>query len=84
MRQLEFSLDGFLRPGKGAPFMAKKLAVQKRVAQGGGVKRDERTLLSSLRIMDCPGKEGLAGAGLAQDENRQLSLGRNPGKLKTA
>jgi hypothetical protein len=34
--------------------------------------------------MDCAGKERLAGAGFAQDENRQLSPGCNPGKLKTA
>src|SRR5436309_13576162 len=57
VRELEFSLNHLLRSGEGAAFMPEKLAFQKSVAHGGGVKRNEMAPCLSGRIVNGLGQK---------------------------
>ncbi len=55
--------------------MAKKLAFQQRLGDGGTVDRNERILLPGAGVVDSTGDDVLAGAALAQDQDRQVGAG---------
>ncbi len=80
IRQLELPLDPPDRAGEGALLMAEQLAVEQGVAEGGRVERDEGMTGTAGRVVNGPGQQGLPGAGLSQDQNRELGARRDPGE----
>ena len=59
-------------PGKGAFFMAEKLAFDQLAGDGCHVDGDKGSVAALTVIMQGPGHQLLAGPGLAVDENRKI------------
>src|SRR5262249_45102492 len=62
-------------PGEGAPLVAEELRFEELLGKRGTVDRDERLSGARGAVVDEPGDDLLAGAGLARDEDRGLGRG---------
>src|SRR5438309_11734148 len=50
--EFKFSFDGLLRSSERAFFVTKELTLEQRIAHGGSIERDERTLRACRRIVN--------------------------------
>ena len=76
MRQLKKSrLSPGSRPGKGPGFITEQLAFQKICRHGGTVDGNKRPLAASAVVVDALGKQLLACAGFAVQQNGGIRNG---------
>src|SRR5829696_1893557 len=67
VRELELALHALRGAGEGTALVAEQLAVEQRVAERGGVERDEGVRRASGRAVDRMREQRLAGARLAEN-----------------
>ena len=63
------------RAGEGALLVAEELALDERGGQGGAVHRDEGPVAPRAVRVKAAGEQLLAGAGLAEEEDRRVGVG---------
>src|SRR4030095_11690642 len=68
VRLLEATADPAVRAREGALLVAKELALEKTVREGGAVHRDERAARPTARV-DVRGDDFFSGAALAQQQH---------------
>jgi hypothetical protein len=71
-RQLETSHVPRHRAGEGAPLVPEELALDHRGRESGAVHVDEGAPHPGGELVDRPGREPLAGAGFAGQEDRRV------------
>src|SRR5207244_2037823 len=72
---LELPLLALMGPGERALLVAEELRLDERVRDRSAVDGDERLVASGAELMNRPGHDFLAGAGLALHEDRERGVG---------
>ena len=70
-------------PVNAPALVSEQLAVEQRLAQRRRVERDERPILSRRRVVNGSRQNRLPGAGLPENQNRQVGPGGQPGAIET-